>query len=116
VTAGVTSVESVQGTAEGPGEVAGPAIRFVVTVTNNSASTLSLRTAVVNVDYGADRTPAAELSSPGGSPFPEEVPAGSSATGTFVYTVPIEERADVRITVDYSVDVPPLVFAGPVPS
>lgn len=116
VTAVVSSVEAVEGTAEGPGEVAGPAIKFVITVTNDSEEPISLATAVINVDYGVDRTPASELSRSGGSPFPAEVAAGASETGTFVYTIPRDQRADVRITVDYSVDVPPLVFAGAVPA
>lgn len=116
ITAAITSVEAVDGVAQGPGEVAGPAIRFSVTVNNNSADSISLTTTVINVDYGVNRIPAGELSGPGGEPFPAEVAPRASVTGTFVYSIPSEQRREVRITVDYSIDATPLTFIGEVPA
>jgi hypothetical protein len=108
-------MEAIQGEAERAGEVAGPAVRFVVTVTNTTAQPVSLATALVNVYYGADATPAGELAKPGGSPFPQEVAAGGTAAGTFIFTIPEDERDDVLVTLDYQVGTPVLAFEGAAP-
>jgi cytoskeletal protein RodZ len=113
--ASIGSIEAVEGEASGPGEIAGPSIRFVVTITNSTASSSNLGNTVVTAYYGSDQTPAIELQKPGGSPLPAEVAAGATATGTYIFTIPAEERSNVRIIVDYSVDVAPLVFEGAVP-
>jgi hypothetical protein len=116
LTAAITTIESVAGVAQRPGEVAGPAIRVTVQITNTTAAPVSLVTAVVTAYYGADQTPALELGEPGASPMPAEVAPGQVATGVYVFTVPTAERGNVRVMVDYSVDVPPLVFEGAVPA
>lgn len=115
LTASIDSIEAVQGEASGPGEVAGPSIRFDVTVVNETSGSADLTSTVVTVYYGDADTPASELRKPGGSPLPARVAAGSSATGTYIFSVPDEERGLVRIMVDYSVGVEPLVFEGSVP-
>lgn len=115
LSASIGSIEAVDGEASGPGEIAGPSIRFVVTITNSTSSTSNLANTVVTAYYGPDQTPAIELQEPGGSPLPAEVGAGATATGTYIFTIPAEERSNVRIIVDYSVDVAPLVFEGAVP-
>lgn len=115
VTVAVTAMEAIQGEATRAGDVAGPAIRFVVTVTNTTGQPVSLATALVNVYYGADATPANELSSPGGSPLPQEAAAGGSAAGTFIFTIPEDERDNVLITLDYQVGTPVIAFEGAVP-
>ncbi|TXK17732.1 hypothetical protein [Homoserinibacter sp. GY 40078] len=111
----IEDVEAVEGEAQGPGEVSGPSIRFSVVISNGTGETVDLRSAVVTVDYGADRTPALQLYKPGASPMPTTVLAGDDATGVYVFSIPKDERDIVHITVDYSVDVPPLEFAGRVP-
>lgn len=111
----IDRLESVDGVAIRPGDVAGPAIRFAVTVANSTDATVSLDTAVVTVDYGSARTPANELIRPGGSAFPPTVEPGASSEGIFIFTVPPDDRDLVRITVDYSVDAAPIVFEGPTP-
>ncbi|MGV8858334.1 hypothetical protein [Rhodoglobus sp.] len=112
LTAQISKVEEVDGTARGPGEVAGPSLRVTVTITNTSSDAATLRTAVVSCYFGADRTPAQELREPGGVPLPESVSANSAVDGVYVFTVPPEERDNITILVDYSVDVSPLVFQG----
>lgn len=116
LTAEITTLEAVAGEARRPGEVAGPAVRVTVQITNSTPSAVSLVTTVVTAYYGADQTPALELGSPGASPMPAEVAAGQTATGVYVFTVPSSERGNVRIMVDYSVDVQPLVFQGAAPA
>lgn len=115
VTVSVGSFEAVQGEAQLAGDVAGPAIRFTVSVTNGTSATVSLATALVNVYYGSDQSPASELQKPGGVPLPSEVAAGATVKGTLVFTVPEDERDDVLITVDYQVGEPVIAFQGAIP-
>ncbi|CAO1654268.1 DUF4352 domain-containing protein [Salinibacterium sp. NYA9b] len=108
----VTKVEEVDGTARGPGEVAGPSLRVTVTMTNSTSSVVSLRTTVISCYFGADRTPAPELREPGGSPLPASLAANSAIDGVYIFTVPADQRGNVTLLVDYSVDVQPVVFQG----
>jgi hypothetical protein len=116
VTASIDTIEAVQGEAKGPGEVAGPAIRFRVSISNATTAAIDLGATVVTVDYGADRIPALELFEPGASPLPDSVEPGATATAVYIFTVPVDQRGLVHITVDYSVGVPPLEFTGAVPA
>lgn len=114
LTVTISEITSVDGVADGVGEVGGPSLKFTVTATNTGSDTLSLQTAVVGVTYGTTQTPANELVS-ASTPLPAEVLAGQTATGTFVFVVPAELRDDVRITLDYRAGTPVAVFEGPAP-
>ena len=115
LTARVSRLEAVKGEAQGPGEVAGPAVRASVTLTNRSGRPLDLSSTVVNLYYGNDNTPASALSGPGVRPLPATVKARDDAIGRFVFAVPPEERSVVLITVDYSVQTPVVAFRGRAP-
>lgn len=108
----VTKVEAVDGTARGPGEVAAPSLRVTVTMTNSTSSVVSLRTTVISCYFGADRTPAPELREPGGVLLPASLAANSAIDGVYIFTVPADQRGNVTLLVDYSVDVQPIVFQG----
>lgn len=112
----ITKLESVEGTAQSPGDVAGPSVRVTLKLTNNTSAALDLSTAVTNVYYGADDTPGQQLPGPDGSPLPTSVAAGKSVTAVLIFSVPKAERADVSITFDYSVGVPVVLFEGSAPS
>lgn len=111
----IERLEAVQGEAQGPGEISGPAIRFAVVVENTTGGAVPLGTVVVNLDYGTDRTPGSEIAKPGGTPLPTEVAAGATVEGVYLFSVPTDARDLVNITVDYSVDVAPVMFTGPAP-
>jgi len=111
----ISELEAVEGVARGPGEVAGPSLRFVVSVRNDTAAPVSLTSTVVNFFFGAAQSPATELAAPGGVPFPDEVPAGATAQGVFVFTVPADQRDEVQIAIDYSAGVPIVLFEGAAP-
>ena len=115
VTARVTGLTAVMGEARGPGDIAGPSVRFVLTVTNNTAAKIPLEGAAVNLFHGTDLTPSSSLPGPGVIPLPEDLAAGATATATLVYSVPPGDRALLTITLDYTVDTPLVVFAGPGP-
>ncbi|MDQ1597184.1 MAG: hypothetical protein QOI70_608 [Microbacteriaceae bacterium] len=115
LSAAITKFEAVEGKALTPGEVSAPSVRTTVTIRNASSESVPLTTAVVTAYFGPDQTPALELSSPGGAPFPTKVAAGQSATAVYLFSIPVDQRNQVRIVVDYSVKVSPVVFEGAVP-
>jgi hypothetical protein len=110
----VGDLAAIEGVADGPGEVAGPALSFTVTVRNDTRAVVSLAAAVVTVASGSDLLPADQLAT-GSSPLPAEAGVGDTVTGTYVFTVPEERRDDVRITFDYLAGTPAVVFAGAAP-
>lgn len=112
LTAEILRVEAVEGTARGPGEVAGPSLRVTVAIANSTMADAPLNTTIVSAYFGPDFTPAAELREPGGSPLPAVVRSGETVTGVYIFTVPESERRNVTIMVDYSVEVDSLVFQG----
>ncbi len=110
----LTSIEAVEGEANIPGDVGGPSLRVTVTIDNATSAALDLTSAVVNLYYGADRLPAIDLLEPGKVDFPGNVRAGETASGTFVFLIPVDERDDVTVEFDLSSDSTVLLFAGPV--
>lgn len=116
VTAEIARLEAVDGVAELPGEISGPAIRVTVRLTNGSAGALDLARVQVDLNSGADRAPGIALGEPGGAPFTGTLEPGRSAEGVYVYGVPLDRRDQVQILVLYSVDAPMMVFEGPAPT
>lgn len=116
VTATITEMTAVQGVATGIGEVAGPAVRFKITVVNATATPLSLDRALVDVSYGKDDAPASQLSGPDPVAFPASVAAGASGAGVFVFAVPLEARDTVKIHFNLEADTPIATFAGRAPA
>lgn len=112
---GIDGLESVEGVAQGPGEVGGPALRFTLTVRNDTEAPVSLVSTVVNLYAGSEQLPTVDLREPDAVPLPEDVAAGASVTGVFVFSVPVEEREQVKVGVDFTVGVPIVVFEGSAP-
>ena len=110
----VTSMTAVEGKAEGPGEIAGPAVKFTIAITNNTGKPFDLTNTVVNAYYGTDVSPAEQLTSEG-TAFPKSLKDGESASAQFVFTIPEDERGSVLVTVDTSVQNPVVAFRGPAP-
>jgi len=111
----IGDLAAVEGEAQGPGEVGGPALRFTLSLRNDGDDPVSLESTVVTVYSGPEQVPATELTEPGGVPLPGEIAAGATATGVFIFTVPPEQRDQVKIGVDYTVGVPIVVFEGAAP-
>jgi hypothetical protein len=115
VVVSIDNLEAVTGEAEGPGEVAGPALRFTLTLRNDGNTPVSLESTIVTVYSGPNQEPAIDLREPGGVALPGEIAAGATVTGVFIFTVPVEHRDQVKIGVDYTVGVPIVVFEGAAP-
>jgi len=111
----VVKMEAVAGKADGPGEIAGPAVRFTIRIENTTGKTVALSNTVVNAYYGSDESPAVQLRLPGGSDFPAGVKDGATATGVYLFNIPTDERSDVRVTVDTAVNNPVIAFEGAAP-
>jgi len=68
----------------------------------------------VNLYKGTELSPAGPLLNPGGKAFPDEIAAGASGQGVYLFTVAPDERDDVTIEVDLAVGTPIVLFQGPV--
>ena len=113
ITAVVSSLEAVDGTANGPGNIAGPALRATVRITNGTAEPVSLDAVVVDMATGSELSPASPLDDPSERPFSGTVAPGETAEGVYVFTVPVDDRAAVTVSVGYQAGAPFLVFTGP---
>jgi hypothetical protein len=111
----ISKIEAIQAKVEGIGQIAGPAIRFVVEVQNTSAKELKLDTAEVTVEAGPQKLPATRLDGSGTKLFPDGVAAGETAFGTFVFQVPEELRDQVRIYLNYVASESVVAFEGAAP-
>lgn len=105
-------IESVAGKATLPGEVAGPALRLTIVITNGTHSQLNVGGVVVNGYRGSARTPLGALTTPGGSPFSGFLKPGKQATGVYLFVVGQAQRADVTFTVDVVPGTAVSVFRG----
>ena len=111
VTASISKVESVKGQARGIGEIAGPAVRFTVKLTNTGSKPVDLNLALVNVYYGPQKTPASQLSGPGSVPLPQTLKSGV-ATGRYVFGIPRDHRGKIRVEFSYDARQPTVIFRG----
>jgi hypothetical protein len=114
VVATLPSIEAIQGTATGPGNINGPALRVTVRIENGTAEPVSLDGVATNLYWGADRTPASPLDDPSRRPFAGTVAAGETAEAVYVFSVPEDVRDDVIVEVGYEAGAPLLQFRGAV--
>ena len=113
ITAEVVSLEAIEGTGQGPGNIAGPALRVTVRITNGTAAPVSLDGVAVDLAHGAELTPASPLEDPSTARFAGTVEPSASAVGVYVFSVPAGDRDLVNLSVGYQAGAPFLVFAGP---
>jgi hypothetical protein len=114
VVATLPSIDQIQGTAQGPGNIAGPAIRVTVRIENGTAAPVSLEGVAVNMYFGAELTPASPLEDPSRKDFFGTVAPGKSAEGVYVFSVPSDARDSVTVEVGYAAGAPLLMFTGAV--
>jgi hypothetical protein len=114
VVATLPSIEAIQGSATGPGNVNGPALRVTVRIQNGTAEPISLDGVATNMYSGSDRTPASPLDDPSRRPFAGTVAAGETAEAVYVFSVPVDVRDDITVEVGYAAGAPLLLFRGPV--
>ncbi len=114
VTATVRSLEAIEGTGYGPGNIAGPALRVTLLLENGTQDPLDLGGTAVELTTGPDSAPASPLDDPSQAPFSGTVASGQSAEGVYVFTVPADQRDQVTISVGHRPGAPVMVFRGSV--
>lgn len=112
VVVSVSSVEAIDGTGQGPGNIAGPALRVTVSLENRTDGVVPVDGVAVSVAYGPDLVPASPLEDPSRFPFGGNLGPGESADGVYVFTVPADQRDAVTISVGYLASAPIAVFTG----
>ncbi|MFW3170539.1 hypothetical protein [Geodermatophilus sp. CPCC 206100] len=115
VVARIADLEAIDGTAVGPGNIAGPALRVTVRIENGTEEAVSLGGVAVNVSHGPDRTPASPLDDESQRAFDAMVQPGESADGVYVFSVPSDARDQVTVEVGYQAGAPLLLFTGTAP-
>lgn len=113
VSARIAQVNGVQATATLPGEVSGPAVAVTVEITNSSAQAIGLDSVTVTLSDTAGN-PASPISADPSAPLSGVLDAGAAKSGTYVFTVPTDQRNPISVTVTYSSGAPTLVFTGQV--
>jgi hypothetical protein len=112
VTVRVSDIQQVDGEAQGPGEVAGPALRVSIEVQNSTDNEISMELALANLYFGPDRAPASSLSGPGLRAFPPKIASGKSASARYVFGVPKQGRNPLAVEFSYTVEAPTVIFEG----
>lgn len=112
ITAEVVSLEAVEGSGTGPGNIAGPALRATIRITNGTAGPVSLDGVAVDLAHGTELTPASPLEDPSEAPFAGTVQPSGNAVGVYVFSVPADDRDLVNLSVGYQAGAPFLVFTG----
>lgn len=116
VTAEVVSMTAFESSSEQPGDLAGPALKVVVRVTNSTDAPLDLGGATVNLAYGPDLSPAPPLGDTVATGLPATLAAGESADGEYSFSIPVDARSDVGVTVDLLTGEPYVAFRGAAPA
>ncbi|MGY1738731.1 hypothetical protein [Geodermatophilus sp. SYSU D00684] len=114
IVATIGSIEAIDGTGVGPGNIAGPALRVTVRIENGTADAVSLDGVAVNLSHGPERTPASPLEDPSHVPFVGTVEPGETGEGVYVFSVPADARDSVTVEVGYQAGAPLLLLTGAV--
>ena len=114
VTATLPPIEAIDGTAVGPGNVAGPALRVTVRIQNGTGEPVSLDGVAVNLYFGADLTPASPLDDPSRRRSPAGRSRGTPPTASTSSRCPPTQRDAVTVEVGHAPGAPFMRWTGPV--
>jgi hypothetical protein len=111
VTTRVVETEAVEAEAFMPGEVSGPGLAITVEITNGSDTAINLDSTIVDLVgegdvYATLITPREETALSG------DLAPGATSEGTYLFTMPVEDRANVAVQVSYAAPKPTVVFTG----
>ncbi len=114
VTAKLTGIRHGYVRAKIPGQISGASVIFDLTIKNGSGAALDLNPLVVNLtDASGSPTQPITSVAPAKS-MPDLLQPGRSATGTFVFVVPKNQRNPVTVDVTVSADLKVVTFRGDV--
>jgi hypothetical protein len=112
IIATIGSIDAIQGTGTGRGNVAGPALRVTVLLENGTKAAVSADAVTVGLASGSDLVPASPLDDPSAAPFTGMLQPGKQATGVYVFSIPENRRISVTVSVGYQAGAPIMVFQG----
>lgn len=107
----LSSIQAVDATAVGPGEIAGPSLAVTVNITNRSDAAISIDTVIVTLEDSAG-SPGLPTTSAPARPFTGNLAPGESADGVYVFTISQSVRNPVSVLVSYSTEAPVVRFVG----
>jgi len=110
----LVDIKAVTAQAHGAGETSGPALAVIVELTNTTDEAMSLDTVAVNMYLGTEGSPAARVQSESGNPFSGSLEPGATAQAVYAFTVPVDRRDLVTVTVGRAPESGTAVFAGAV--
>lgn len=114
VVVSLSSVETTSIEASTPGEYSGTAVVVSVTIANDTKAPLPVSSAVVSLVADDGEMGIPTWAAPH-DPLHGEVPAGSTAVGTYVFMLDPADERSVTVSVNYSAGEPVAVFTGGTP-
>lgn len=111
VSAKLAGIAPIKATAEGVGEISGPALKVTFTIVNHSAKAIDLDSVTATLTDSTGAPTVSMIGSPA-KPFSGSVGPGSTATGVYVFSVPTARRDPVTISLSYTTAAPVVLFVG----
>jgi hypothetical protein len=107
----LSSIKAITVAAEGPGEVAGPALAVTVHVVNGTDKPVDLSSTFVTLLNASGNVGSPTPASPA-APFSGIVQPKAAADGVYVFNIATTERNPVNVYVTYSAGAPTAHFVG----
>lgn len=114
VVVSLSSIETTSIKASTPGEYSGSAVVVSVTIANDTKAPVPVSSAVVSLIADDGEMGIPTWAAPH-DPLQGEVPAGSTAVGTYVFMLDPADERSVTVSVNYSAGEPVAVFTGGTP-
>ena len=111
VTTRVADAEAVEAEAFMPGEVSGPGLAITVEITNGSDAPINLDGTIVDL-VGEGDAYATLITTREDTALSGDLAPGESSQGTYLFTMPVEDRAAVAVQVSYAAPEPTVIFTG----
>ncbi|ANP74110.1 hypothetical protein [Cryobacterium arcticum] len=92
-----------------------PALRVSVVLRNDTPDAMNLRSVQVTLSVGAEQLPISGRPDSDGHSFPDSLLPGAATTADFLFAVPVDQRAVVKVCVTYAAGVPAVAFVGSAP-
>jgi hypothetical protein len=113
ITARVTKFSFGTNTDQGPGVLSGvPEVTFTIALTNGSKTAISGDHVEVTAAYGSALTPGAPANLGLTTPIAGSLSAGATATGTYGFSIPANQQANVTLSIWIDSNRPTVVLTG----
>ena len=117
VTVKITKIEGVKSAGSGPGEIAGaPSVAMTITLVNGTNQTDPAEHGRGHCDLRQrpDAGQPLQTAAPSAPASAGTVAARQTAAGTYVFTIPVDQRGNVTVSMSYTANKPTVLFHGSV--